>query len=300
MTNATKALAAALLALSASVGAQDRVGAAELPSGPANRDDVVIRVGDREIRKSDVYLDVDLATPWLVEEIVRQRVFDIVVHEEAQRHGIDVERAALEKAHELAIAEQRAQFAKTRGGVMTLEEYFDGRHGIDAAEHRALVRQRVLSNLLLDRVVRFDQLSFDREECQLILVEDRELADEVRTKIDAGASFAVLATRHSVHPSATAGGLFPPLPAGIDVELFAGREAMTPGEVLGPVPIAIDDRSFWRLVRLVERHEARAVTWPDVAAEIEADLARRPLSADELTVFEERMIDRYRIELAAR
>ncbi len=291
--------ACAVVLLSCSLAAQ-QVGAEALSSGPDNRDDVVIRVGDREIRKSDVYLDVDLATPWLIEEVVRQRVFDIVVRDEASAHGITVSTAKLDEAFELAIAQQRAQFAKTRGSVMTLEEYFDGRHGISAAQHRVLVRQRVLSNLLLDRVVRFDQLGIRREECQLILVEDNALAQELRGKIDAGASFAVLATRHSVHPSATAGGLFPPLPTDVDVPLFAGRESLAPGDILGPAPITIDGRGFWRILRLVERYEPRSVTWSEVAGEIEAGLARKGLSADELTIFEERMVDRYRIQLAAR
>lgn len=300
MSRPVRVVLAVSLLVAGAVAQADRVGADELPSGPDNRDDVVIRVGDREIRQSDVYLDVDLAAPSLVEEIVRQRVFDVVVRAEAAEHGIDVPRAELETAFERAIAAQREQFERANGGVMTLEEYFDGRHGIDADEHRELVRRRVLSNLLLDRVVRFDQLSFARVECQLILVEDYDLALELRDKVDAGASFSVLATRHSVHPSATAGGMFPMLPASVDVPLLEGRASMAPGEVSGPDAITLEERPFWRLLRLVDRHEARDVTWPEVAEEIEASLARKGLSADELTVFEERMIDRYRIELAAR
>jgi hypothetical protein len=85
------------------------------------------------------------------------------------------------------------------------------------------------------------------------------------------------------------------MPAGEDLPLVAGRQALEPGGLLGPSAISLNGRTWFRILRLIERHEADSAPWADVRGEIESDLAARPLQPDELAIFEDRMVDRYRV-----
>jgi hypothetical protein len=62
-------------------------------------------------------------------------------------------------------------------------------------------------------------------------------------QLQAGASFAVLAKKHSKHVSSETGGELPPIPAEAKIPVLEGRETMQPGELLGR------RRSRWRASR---------------------------------------------------
>jgi hypothetical protein len=153
----------------------------------------------------------------------------------------------------------------------------------------------VLASLLLERAVRLDQLRVSTDSIALILVDDENLAKELVTQIQAGASFSVLAKQHSKHVSATAGGELPPIPVDAKVPVLDGRETMQPGDLLGPAPITLEGKSLWRIMRLSARQVATDKPWSDLRDGIEAELAARPMSAEELAVFEARAVDRYRV-----
>jgi len=286
--------------LPAAAVVQDRVGASAL--GPVGRGDdaVVIIVGDEEIRRSDVFREMDLARPDLGEEVVRTQVLSIMARLYARDHGIDAPADKLEELLGSNIAEQRARFALSAGEMVTLDEYLRVRHGLTPEVHEREMRQRVLSVMLLERSVRYDQLTAGSEELQVILVDEEALARDIREKIDQGASFSVLAGRHSIHESKASGGLLPPVPPDFDVPLLDGRGAIAEGEVLGPAPITLDGIDRWRLLRVVQRQAPRAVGWNEARDEVELSLLERQVHPDELAFFEERMIDRYRVERPGR
>ncbi len=279
---------------------QELVGAGEL--GPVGRgdDEIVIIVGDEQLRRSDVFREMDLARPDLGEEVVRTQVLSIMARLYARDHGIDAPANKLDTMLAASIAEQRARFALQAGDAVSLDEYLLMRHGLSPETHEHEMRQRVLSVMLLERSVRYDQLLGGREELQLILVEDEAVARDIREKLDQGASFSVLASRHSVHDSRASGGLLPPVPPDFDVPLLEGRSRVGEGEVLGPAPITMDGTDYWRLLRVVQRDPPRDAPWAQVRDDVERSLLERAVHPDELAFFEERMIDRYRVERPGR
>lgn len=280
--------------------ASGRVGVEDLASLAKGKDDVVVKVGDIELHRSDVFRVLDLAVPGRASEVIRQMVLTTAAQLDASREGIDVPADVAAREVERAIAEQRASFALEVDEHLSLEEYLRVRHGMSPEEHHAEVRRMVLATMFLERAVRLDQLRSGYDQCQIILTEDEKLAREMATQIGQGASFSVLARKNSVHPSAAKGGEVPAVPPGGQAPLLEGRETLQPGGLYGPVPYATDTRSYWRLLRLQERVAPTAAPWSELRASIEAGLAARPLEADELVVFEARSSDRYRVSRPAR
>jgi len=274
---------------------QARVSAAELRSLVGDSDPVVRQVGEVAIRASDVYRVMDLAAPKLAGDVLREMVLTTLAELEARREGVDVPRAELEAQVEDAMAEQRARFAVEGDPSMTLEEFLLAFHGMTPEAYRDETRRMVLSSMLLDRTVRLQSLRSGRDDLQIILLTDDTIAQEVATLLAEGASFEVLAKRHSVHPSGKDGGYMPALASDVPVALVEGRQMLVPGEVLGPAPVTVQGKDFVRFVRLVERHPAREGSWAELRDEVEADLQRTPMNPDEVAVFEAKMRDRYRV-----
>jgi hypothetical protein len=288
---------AALALLLAPLAAQDpaRVGADGLDGLALAQDEVVVSVGDIPLRRSDVFRVLDLAAPARSAEVIRQMVLTTAAHLDARREGLDVPAALLAREVEAALAEQRARFALEVDESLPLEDYLRLRHGMSPEQHRAEVRRMVLASLLLERAVRLDELRSGYDAVQVAVVEDEAVAREMAGQLAQGASFAVLAKKHSVHPSAARGGDLPPVPPDADAPLLAGQQGLAPGAVLGPEPLLAGEKRLWRLLRLVEHVPATAAPWPELRERVEADLLARPLAAEELAVFEARIMDRYRV-----
>jgi hypothetical protein len=290
-------LAAACVLLLAPLAAQEpaRVGAEALDGLALAQDEVVVSVGDVLLRRSDVFRVLDLAAPARSAEVIRQMVLTTAAHLDARREGLDVPADLLEREVEAALAEQRASFALEVDESLPLEDYLRLRHGLSPEQHRAEVRRMVLASLLLERAVRLDELRSGYDTLQVAVVEQESVALEMAGQLAQGASFSVLARKHSVHPSAARGGDLPPVPPDADAPLLAGRQDLAAGAVLGPEPLLAGEKRLWRLLRLVERVPATAAPWPELRERVEADLLARPLEAEELAVFEARIMDRYRV-----
>ena len=270
-----------------------RIAASSFTSGLQGDDLVVRKVGEVEIRASDVYRMLDLSSPAVLAEAASELVLMAMVRLAAQEEGIDVSAVELEAEVDRAVAEQQARFALEVTTEITLEEFVAERHGWSPEAFREQLRHGILGNMLLDRVVRLNQWRSARDELQIILVEDESMAQDIGSKLADGASFTVLARNHSSHPSGAEGGFMPLLPASLEVPLVAGRAALAEGEFLGPAPITLGGADYWRFVRLVERQEAVTGDWPAVREQVEGDLQETPLHGDELALFEATMAERY-------
>lgn len=293
------AAAALLVLLTTSAVAQDepreRLSASDLQPVVRHVDDVVQIVDDVEVRASDVYRMLELAAPQVTSELLAQVVLATLTQIEASAEGVDAPAAEVERL--VALEKQRVldQLAVQGGTPDDLPEFLRVQHGMTVEQYDGEVRRMVLAQLLADRVVRLDQRRLERDELQVLLVEDAALAAEIAAKLAEGASFAALAKQHSVHPTAQQGGFLPPFPVGIPAALVDGRETLTEDAVLGPAPITLEGRDLYRLLRLVRRLPARTEGWDVLRDEIEAEIAQRPVGSEELIIFEARMRDRYRV-----
>lgn len=276
-----------------------RVAASSFGSGLEGADLVVRKVGDVEIRASDVYRMLDLSSPAVLADAASELVLMALVRLAAREEGVDVPAVELEAEVDRAVSEQQARFALEVTTEITLEEFVAERHGWSPEGFREQLRHGILGNMLLDRVVRLNQWRSARDELQIILVQDESMAQEIGSKLAAGASFTVLARNHSSHPSGAEGGFMPLLPASLEVPLVAGREALAVGEFLGPAPITLGGADYWRFVRLVDRMEAMTGDWLAVRDQVEADLSETPLHGDELALFEATMAERYGVSTPA-
>jgi hypothetical protein len=274
---------------------EGRRSALDLIEATPSKDFVVRRVGEVDINASDVFRMLDLAAPERSAEIIANMVLTIVAEQEALREGIDVPNGELESRVEEALARQSAQFALEGPAGLALENYLQEVHGMTPQEYREHVRRGVLSELLLARVSRLQQLRETRDTLQLILVQDEEVALEIRSVLDDGASFSVLAKKHSEHGSAQQGGLMPPITLDVTSPLLEGRETLSDGDVLGPAPITLGGTDYFRFLRLAERNFGVQGSWGELRAAVETDLALHPMNPDEVAIFEARMIARYRV-----
>jgi hypothetical protein len=286
---------AASAAPAVSGDAVPRIGAQALETLSRGDDAVVITVGEVGLRRSDVFRLLDLAAPARSAEVMRQMVLSTAAQLDALREGIDVPLELLDREIELAVAQQRASFALEVDEQMPLEDYLRLRHGLSPEQYLDEVRRMVLASLLLERAVRLDQMRLSTDALSLILVEDETLARDIADQLAQGASFAVLAKKHSKHASAQTGGELPPIPIETQVPVLAGRETMQAGELLGPAAITLDGRTVWRLMRLDGRRLSTDQPWPELRARIETELIARPVEPEELAVFEARAVDRYRV-----
>jgi len=255
----------------------------------------VVSVGGVELHRSDVFRVLDMAAPGRSAEIISQMVLTTAAQLDALAEGIDVPAAELQRQIGLSISEQKARFALETDESISLEEYLELRHGLSPDEYRQEIRRMVLAAMLLERAARLDQVRSARDDVALIVVDDEDLAREIAGKLADGASFAALARQHSLHPTASRGGEQLPLIGDFSPPLLEGRMSLQPGEVLGPAVITMGGQTFWRLVRLMERHEADGAPWSELRESIEADLLTRPFEADELALFEARATARYSV-----
>jgi hypothetical protein len=269
--------------------------AKELVEAGSPEDFIVRRVGEIDIYASDVFRMLDLAVPEQAAEVVSNMVLTIMVEQEAMRELIDVAEGKLEAQVEEALAQQSASFALEGPSGLDLEGYLLEVHGMTPPAYREHVRRGVLSELLLARVSRLQQMRETRDTLQMILMEDEAVALEVRSLLDEGASFSVLAKKHSLHGSAENGGLMPAISLEVTAPLLEGRESLEEGEVLGPAPITLQGKDYYRFLRLVERKEGVEGSWDELRDLVEADLLENPVSPDEVAIFEARMIARYRV-----
>lgn len=269
--------------------------ARDLVEARSPEDSIVRRVGEIDIYASDVFRMLDLAVPEQSAEVVSNMVLTIMVEQEAIRELIDVPEGELDARVEEALAQQSAGFALEGPSGLSLESYLFEVHGMTPKGYREHVRRGVLSELLLARVSRLQQFRETRDTLQLILMEDETVALEVRGLLDEGASFSVLAKKHSLHGSAGNGGLMPAISLEVSAPLLEGRESLGEGEVLGPAPLTLQGKDYYRFLRLVGRKEGVKGSWDELRELVEADLLENPVSPDEVAIFEARMIARYRV-----
>ncbi|MEZ5911088.1 MAG: peptidylprolyl isomerase [Paracoccaceae bacterium] len=109
-----------------------------------------------------------------------------------------------------------------------------------------------------------------------ILVDSKEKADELKTQIDGGADFAVLAKENSSDGAAANGGDLGWFGAGMMVKPFEDAVvAMQAGEVSEPV----ETQFGWHLVKLFETRAAKIPTLDEMRDELSAELQQKAVEA---------------------
>lgn len=262
-------------------------------------DPVMARYDGREIRASELGV-------WFLKTYRREALAAIsklvgleIVQREADKIGLHCPPGYLARKRQETVERLERDAALNYGLGTTAERYVRLKYQQSLADHLALQEEQERQRWLFGRIIRFDAIRTDRVQLAMIVTRDRKVAEEVASRLDQGADFARLAARHSIHESRKDGGKLPPLP----------REALTPavatrafqmraGERTGI--LEVDDgrgqRQF-EIVRVVKHLRGRKVSWRDVAAEVEADLAVRPVDPLEWTAWYLRLERLYNVQV---
>lgn len=244
----------------------------------------VVAVGERRLSKAQ------LADYWFhryPEEYARtldELVDEWVVWGEATRLGLRVPESLLEQAVEREVDARREQLRARFGPEADLAQEVRRAYGVEIDAWKAtILRPRLTSRLLMERVIRLDSRRRDRVHVRVIVTATAAEASAVHARVVQGADFSLLARQVSRDPSARRGGDLPwisrgdlALP-GVEAELFAAA----PGTLLGPLAVTVADQPQWHVYRVIERVEAWPAGSPDLGQRVEQDLSERPVDQGE-------------------
>jgi hypothetical protein len=245
----------------------------------------VARVGDLVLRQSHAYARLLTADTRRALSAVDLLVFDVLVARHAQQHGI---RVAPERVEELAAAEERQvrqQVATELAGQTSFGDYLWRVMGMRETDWQAALRLTTAQRLYAGYVIRYLALRENRVHVRYLVHKDEKVAREVADKVRAGADFATLAMRHSEDASRREGGLLPPFSEGFQHPVAETALALQKGEVSAPFQRRWGDEQRWFVVYCLDRLAGRDVPFADVAAEIDRELMRNPVSQLETSAY---------------
>ena len=255
-----------------------------LPS-PTAADDVVARVGDLVLKKSDAYTRLLSADPKLALSAIDLLVFDVLVARHAQEHGITV---GQERVEELAAAEEleiHKQVKAELGATMAFSDYVWRIFGMRLPDWRAALRLRTAQRLYQGYVIRYLGLREDRVQVRYVVHKDKKVIDEVADKVRAGADFATLALRWSEDNYRREGGLLPWFGRGFPHPVADAAFALQKGEVSQPFAARLHDEERWFVVFCLDRVAGRTVSFEQVRQEIDRDLQVLPIAPIETSAY---------------
>lgn len=252
---------------------------------PDAEDAEVARVGNLVLRQSHAYARLLSAHPKLALSAVDLLVFDVLVARHAEQFGI---RVTPERVEELAAAEEkqvRQQVASELAGQMDFAGYLWRLFGMRETDWLATLRLRTAQRLYQGYVIRYLALREDRVHVRFLVHKDEKVAQEVADKTRAGADFATLASRHSEDPSRRDGGLLPAFGRGFQHPVAVTAFTLQKGEVSAPFQARWGEENRWFVVYCLDRMPGRDVPFASVAAEIDQDLAKNPVSPLETSAY---------------
>ncbi|MEA5582086.1 peptidylprolyl isomerase [Nodularia harveyana UHCC-0300] len=98
---------------------------------------------------------------------------------------------------------------------------------------KLLITEPKLSEYFIERKIFLDRVIVSR-----IIVDNREIAEELQTQIEEGGSFEQLAREYSLSEDRMVNGMMGPVSRGtIPDQLRAAVDIATPGEIIGPIEI---------------------------------------------------------------
>ncbi len=299
------ALTALLLACAASAVAvaQDdanRLGAERLRSW-SDADPVHQRglatVAGVEIDADDVLAKLFSTNTELVYAALESTVRAQVLQLEAERLGVFVDVASLELEVGRVLKAQQDRFAFEAGPEQDFERYIAERYRITPEAYRSVIRREVLEQMMLVRTVRLASRQSERMVCRVIVVKEREKAEELAEKLNEGANFARLAEQNSIDRSATRGGLLAPIARSTSEPLLVGAAAVEAGKLAPIEALTNDGLTVYRLLKIDSLLPADTRAYADQRAELETELEERPVEAIELSDWDRAVRARYPIEV---
>lgn len=210
---------------------------------------------------------------------------------EARRLGVQLAPERVEQAQAQALA-RLGQDVAERYGDVTLDEWISVGQGLQPAAYRSRVRREVVRGLLAERVVRAFVLGSEHALVRMAVTETRAGANQIRSAVEAGASFEEAASGLNIASTAAFGGVSPVVRARTPLSRMAFTTEV--GALAGP----FEEQGRWMLIRVEGREEADTGLWPHLGSAVEASLGERQVSEPEYLQWTAEMARRYPVDLA--
>lgn len=191
------------------------------------------------------YLQTSGKLKAFIGDILRQYVIE---RELQTREALDVNPALIEQAvidfrlqRQLTDPNVFAEWLQSNGQDYTTF-HTSVAFGFKLERLKAQITEPKLQEYFIERKLFLDRVVLSR-----ILVNERELAEELATQIEEGASFEQLAREYSIADDRVLNGMMGPVSRGVLPDIVrAGVDSVQPGEVIGP--LEVEER--WLLFRV--------------------------------------------------
>jgi parvulin-like peptidyl-prolyl isomerase len=217
---------------------------------------------------------------------------------ESERLAVVVAEATLNEAVDGYLKDQVAAFQMKFGSGSDFVRYMQEQYGTTPTAYRAILKDVVHAELLLERVVRYSARQSERIQFRLITTSSLETAKSVHEKLQEGASFAALARAESIDENTKKnGGLLPPLP--VDAEhVLAQKTAQLEIGAISEVGAETKlGRTIYWITKLEKRLPADPRPYAATAQEIETELAGGRVDLQEVVLWELNVRKRYPIDV---
>ncbi|MDJ0712673.1 MAG: peptidylprolyl isomerase [Prochloraceae cyanobacterium] len=172
----------------------------------------------------------------LIGEILRQSIVEQELHE---RDGADIDPAMVEQAivdfrlqNQLTESKRFQEWLASNGMDFT-SFYNQVSFRFKQEQLKARVAEPKLQEYFIERKIFLDRVVLSR-----IIVDKQELAEELRSQIEEGASFEQLAREYSLTDDRIVNGMMGPIGRGtLPDELRAAVDSASPGKLLGPLEL---------------------------------------------------------------
>ena len=261
-------------------------------------DPVLASVDGRKIRSSDLYRTFFLENPVRTRNALKNEILYILTREESRRLGVEVGWDEVEKVLEKTIADHRARCAAYIDESIDLEDFIRTQYRMSFKDYRAVLGRTALFNLLLDRLVRYTEMGLKRIQVGVIVVKEKEKAEEIRKKLLDGANFEVLARKNSLDRSAAEGGILAPIPLDFRHPLFPLVEkaaSAKPGSVLDVEEVSLPKEKLYRIVKVFNALEPISGSYREEVAAVEKSLAENPVDLAAIQFWEACQKERHEI-----
>jgi|GEM_PF-1580697 len=265
----------------------DELASSVPPAEPVAVEPVVARVGEDEVRVSELLSAWMLADSVGLRDMLENLVTTRLVAGEAERLGITISDELLAGEFTRALTELENGLQRQQPG-MRLDEWIAGSLGLDPARYRAGIQEDVRRRLLAERVVRRFVLAQDWADVRVLVAETLEEAETAKERIAAGEPFARVAGELSIDPSGKNGGRIPPV---VRNQSALSRLAYSTevGQVGGPV----EEAERWMLLEPLQFHAPLEGDWSAQQAAVEASLEERPVAEPEYWLWKIEMGERH-------
>ncbi len=252
----------------------------------------------REISAREVLAPLFLQDPEALFGALEQTIRRELVRREAIALEVFVKEKVLEAGVDAYIKKQQDAFGLKFHGL-DFAKYMKDNFGTSPAEYRAILRDVALENLLLERVVRYSAMRFERIQLRCIFVYELQKAKDLLEKLKDGANFGALAKAESVDEhTAPNFGLMPPVPTSSGGnELIRVGSQLKEGEISGIGHDEQGKKSVYWIAKLEKRFPASREPYAAVADQIDAEFEKSEIDVFELLTWDEEVRTRYKIDV---